>query len=204
MSREEALAEFRAAGALLEDGHFILSSGLRSPTYLQCALALADPARAERLCRALAAKIRADFAARGEDAPALCVSPAMGGVVAGYETARHLGARAIFAERRPAAEGGGFTLRRGFRIEAGERVLVIEDVVTTGGSARECAAAAAAAGGRVVGAAALVDRGGGGADAGAPLTALIDIDAAAYPAEALPPEIAARPAVKPGSRPGAA
>src|SRR5690606_16344343 len=132
MTDDEILAEFRAADALLE-GHFILSSGLRSPRYLQCARVLMDPARAERLARALAQKMD----------PGICdslggvVSPAMGGVIIGHEMGRALGKRAMFVER----PGGTFELRRGFSLGKGERVLMVEDVVTTGLSSREAIAA---------------------------------------------------------------
>ncbi|WP_309661740.1 orotate phosphoribosyltransferase [Sphingomonas sp.] len=191
MTDDEILDEFRAAGALLE-GHFILSSGLRSPRYLQCARVLMDPARAERLARALAAKLPDEV--RGTiDA---VVSPAMGGVIIGHEMGRALGKTAMFVER----PDGQFDLRRGFRLEPGERVLLVEDVVTTGLSSREAIAAVEAAGGKVVGAAALVDRSGGKADLGVPFTALIRIDVPTYAANDLPPDLAAIPAVKPGSR----
>ena len=191
MTDDEILAEFRAAEALLE-GHFILSSGLRSPRYLQCARVLMDPARAERLARALAAKLPDDV--RGQvDA---VVSPAMGGVIIGHEMGRALGKPAMFVERPE----GVFGLRRGFRLEPGERVLLVEDVVTTGLSSREAIAAVEAAGGTVVGAAALVDRSSGKADLGVPFTALIRIDVPTYAADDLPPELAAIPPVKPGSR----
>jgi orotate phosphoribosyltransferase len=191
MTDDEILAEFRAADALLE-GHFILSSGLRSPKYLQCARVLMDPARAERLARALAAKLPADVRDRVESV----VSPAMGGVIIGHEMGRALGKPAMFVERPQ----GTFELRRGFRLSPGERVLLVEDVVTTGLSSREAIAAIEAAGGKVIGAASLVDRSAGKADLGAPYTALIRIDVPAYPADALPPELASIPAVKPGSR----
>jgi orotate phosphoribosyltransferase len=191
MTDDEILDEFRTAEALLE-GHFILSSGLRSPRYLQCARVLMDPARAERLAEALAAKLPAEV--RGQvDA---VVSPAMGGVIIGHEMGRALGKRAMFVERPQ----GRFELRRGFRLESGERVLLVEDVVTTGLSSREAIAAIGEAGGTVVGAAALVDRSGGSADLGVPLTALIRIDVTTYAADELPPELASIPAVKPGSR----
>ncbi len=191
MTDDEVLAEFRAAEALLE-GHFILSSGLRSPRYLQCARVLMDPARAQRLAEALAAKLRAEVR-QTVDA---IVSPALGGVIIGHEMGRSLGKPAMFVER----PDGKFGLRRGFRLEPGERVLLVEDVVTTGLSSREAIAAVEQAGGKVVGAAALVDRSGGSADLGVPLTALIRIDVPSYSADALPPELAAIPAVKPGSR----
>jgi orotate phosphoribosyltransferase len=191
MTDDEILDEFRTAGALLE-GHFILSSGLRSPRYLQCARVLMDPARAERLARALAAKLPGEM----RDHIDAVVSPAMGGVIIGHEMGRALGKTAMFVER----PDGQFGLRRGFRLEPGERVLLVEDVVTTGLSSREAIAAVEAAGGAVVGAAALVDRSGGKADLGVPFTALIRIDVPTYSADDLPPELAAIPAVKPGSR----
>jgi orotate phosphoribosyltransferase len=191
MTDDEILDEFRTAGALLE-GHFILSSGLRSPRYLQCARVLMNPARAERLARALAAKLPDEV--RGTiDA---VVSPAMGGVIIGHEMGRALGKTAMFVERPE----GQFELRRGFRLDPGERVLLVEDVVTTGLSSREAIAAVEAAGGAVVGAAALVDRSGGKADLGVPFTALIRIDVPTYAADDLPPDLASIPAVKPGSR----
>jgi orotate phosphoribosyltransferase len=191
MTDDEILSEFRAADALLE-GHFILSSGLRSPRYLQCARVLMDPARAERLARALAAKLPPEI----RDQVASVVSPAMGGVIIGHELGRALGKPAIFVERPQ----GTFELRRGFRLSPGERVLLVEDVVTTGLSSREAIAAIERAGGKVVGAAFLVDRSGGKADLGVPYTPLILIDVPTYEADAVPPELAAIPAVKPGSR----
>ncbi len=191
MTDEEILSEFRAADALLE-GHVILSSGLRSPRYLQCARVLMDPARAERLARALAAKLPAEI----RDAVDSVVSPAMGGVIIGHEMGRALGKPAMFVERPQ----GTFELRRGFRLSPGAHVLLVEDVVTTGLSSREAIAAIDAAGGKVVGAASLVDRSGGKADLGVPYTPLIRIDVPTYEADALPPELASIPAVKPGSR----
>src|SRR3954454_12883926 len=191
MNDDEILAEFHAADALLE-GHFILSSGLRSPRYLQCARVLMDPARAERLARALAAKIPAEL----RDEVDAVVSPAMGGVIIGHEMGRALGKPAMFVERPQ----GVFELRRGFRVEPGERVLMVEDVVTTGLSSREAIAAIEAAGGKVIRAASLVDRSGGKADLGVPYTSLIRIDVPPYAPDAVPPELAAIPAVKPGSR----
>jgi orotate phosphoribosyltransferase len=191
MTEAEILAEFRSAEALLE-GHFILSSGLRSPRYLQCARVLMDPARAERLARALADELPADIRASID----VVVSPAMGGVIIGYEMGRALGKRAMFLER----PDGVFGLRRGFALEPRERVLMVEDVVTTGLSSREAIAAIEAAGGIVVGAASLVDRSGGTADLGVPFTPLIRLDVPTYEADDLPPELAAIPAIKPGSR----
>jgi orotate phosphoribosyltransferase len=191
MDEAEILAEFRAAEALLE-GHFILSSGLRSPKYLQCARVLMDPTRAERLARALAAKIPADLRDRIE----AVISPAMGGVIIGHEMGRALGRPAMFVERPQ----GVFELRRGFHIEPGTKVLMVEDVVTTGLSSREAIEAVREAGGNVIAEAALVDRSSGKADLGIPFFPLVRIDVPTYEAEALPPELAAGPAIKPGSR----
>jgi orotate phosphoribosyltransferase len=191
MTDEEVLREFRDADALLE-GHFILSSGLRSPRYLQCARVLMDPARAERIARGLAAKIPADLRDRID----LVVSPAMGGVIIGHEMGRALGKSAIFVERPQ----GTFEVRRGFRIDPGQKVLLVEDVVTTGLSSREAIKAVEVAGGKVIAAASIVDRSGGNADLGVPYTSLIRIDVPTYEADSLPPELAAIPAVKPGSR----
>ena len=191
MTDDEILAEFRDAEALLE-GHFILSSGLHSARDLQCARVLMDPSRAARLAEALAAKL--DPAVReGIDA---VVSPAMGGVIIGHEMGRALGQPAMFVER----PDGVFGLRRGFRIDPGARVLMVEDVVTTGLSSKEAIAAIEAAGGTVVAAASLVDRSGGTATFGVPFVALIRIDVPTYAADDIPPELAAIPAVKPGSR----
>jgi orotate phosphoribosyltransferase len=191
MTDDEILAEFRGADALLE-GHFILSSGLRSPRYLQCARLLMDPKRAQKMAEALAAKIPADI----RDSIDVVVSPAMGGVIIGHEMGRALGKPAIFVERPE----GRFELRRGFRLEPGDRVLLVEDVVTTGLSSREAIAAVEAARGKVVAAASLVDRSNGSADLGVPYTPLIRIDVPAYQPDELPPELAQIPAVKPGSR----
>jgi len=188
---DEILDEFRTAEALLE-GHFILSSGLHSRRYLQCARVLMDPARAERLARALAAKLPAAV----RDAVAVVVSPAMGGVIIGHEMGRALGKPAMFVERPQ----GKFELRRGFRLEPGTRVLLVEDVVTTGLSSREAIEAMEQAGGKVVGAAALVDRSGGTAQFAVPFAALIRIDVPTYAADAVPPDLAAIPAIRPGSR----
>jgi len=191
MSDDEILAEFRAADALLE-GHFILSSGLRSPKYLQCARVLMDGARAERLARALAAKLPPEIRERVDTV----VSPAMGGVIIGHEMGRALGKPAMFLERPQ----GTFELRRGFHIDRGTRVLMVEDVVTTGLSSREAIEAVRMAGGDVIAEAALVDRSSGKADLGVPFTPLIRIDVPTYEADAVPPELAAIPAIKPGSR----
>ena len=191
MTETEVLAEFRAAGALLE-GHFILSSGLHSPRYLQCARVLMDPKRAARLAEALAGSIPEGLRAAID----IVVSPAMGGVVIGHEMGRALGVEALFVER----PHGTFELRRGFRLAPGQRVLLVEDVVTTGLSSREAIAAVAAAGGEVVAAAALVDRSGGKAALGVPFFPLIRLDVPSYREDALPADLAALPAEKPGSR----
>ena len=190
LTPDEALDEFRAAGALLE-GHFILSSGLHSPVFLQKMFVFQDPARTERLCRALAAKAREAFGPID-----VVASPAVGGIVPGYETARWLRAKAIFVER----ENGAFKLRRGFSIAPQARVLMVEDIITTGLSSRECLEALSEHPGTIVGAACLIDRSGGRAEIGVPRIALATLDIPAYAADALPPELAALPAVKPGSR----
>jgi orotate phosphoribosyltransferase len=191
MTDEEVLAEFRAAGALLE-GHFILSSGLHSPNYLQCARVLMDPMRASALATALAGRIPRDIKSRID----IVVSPAMGGVIIGHEMGRALGVEALFLERPT----GLFELRRGFRLEPGQRVLLVEDVVTTGLSSREAIKAIAAEGGEVVAAAALVDRSGGEAELGPPFFPLVRLSVPTYEAANLPEALAAIPAEKPGSR----
>jgi orotate phosphoribosyltransferase len=191
MTDAEILAEFHAAEALLE-GHFILSSGLRSSRYLQCARVLMNPARAARLAEALAAKIPDEVKAAVE----VVIAPAMGGLICGHELARALGKLSMFVERPT----GTFELRRGFRLQPGQKVLLMEDVVTTGLSSREAIAAVNAAGGEVIHAASLVDRSNGKADLGVPFTPLIRLDVPSYTADALPPELAAIPAIKPGSR----
>lgn len=191
MNDDEIVAEFRAADALL-DGHFILSSGLRSPRYLQCARVLMDPARAERLARALTAKIPVNIRNQVE----AVVSPAMGGVIIGHEIGRALHKPAMFVERPQ----GTFELRRGFHLEPGTKVLMVEDVVTTGLSSREAIEAVRRAGGDVVAEAALVDRSSGAADLGIPFFPLIRIDVPTYQPDDLPAELASIPAIKPGSR----
>lgn len=191
MTDDDILAEFRAAEALLE-GHFILSSGRHSARYLQCARVLMDPRRGARLAEELVARLPGTV--RG--AIDAVVSPAMGGVIAGHEMGRALGRPAMFLERPT----GTFELRRGFRLDPGTRVLMMEDVVTTGLSSREAIAAIRAAGGEVVAAAALVDRSNGQADLGVPFFPLIRLEVPSYEADALPPELAAIPAMKPGSR----
>ncbi|HOV03756.1 MAG TPA: orotate phosphoribosyltransferase [Hyphomicrobiales bacterium] len=191
MTRDEVLDIFRRSGAILE-GHFILSSGLRSPVFLQKAKVFMYPDRTEALCKALAGAIRA----AGIGPIDLIVSPAMGGIIPGYETARHLGVPAIWVER----EDGAFALRRGFEIAPGTRVIVVEDIVSTGLSSRECIEAIKGLGADVVGCACLIDRSAGKADVGVPLIALAQYEVPAYPADQVPPEMAAIPAIKPGSR----
>jgi len=191
MTQDEVLDEFRAAGALLT-GHFILTSGRRSPVFLQKMFVFQDPARTEKLCKALAAKINEAFGRID-----VVVSPAVGGIVPGYETARHLGARAIFVER----ENGKFALRRGFEIGPMDRVLVIEDIITTGLSLRETVDALRVHPCELVGGACLIDRSGGKADLGGlPRVALASLVIPDYAVDDLPPELAALPAIKPGSR----
>ena len=188
METGEVIERFRRTGALLE-GHFILTSGLHGTTYLQCALVLQHPPEAERFGRALAER----FAGERVETVA---APAIGGIVIGWEVARALGARSIWAER----EAGRMTLRRGFTVRPGERVLVAEDVVTTGGSTRETIEALTGAGAHVVGAASIVDRSGGRADVGVPRVALATLDVPTYDPAACPLCAEGVPAVKPGSR----
>ncbi|MEY5008645.1 MAG: hypothetical protein RL764_1961 [Pseudomonadota bacterium] len=191
MTNDDILQEFRDAEALLE-GHFILSSGLRSPRYLQCARVLMNPARAARLAEALVARLPADVRAAID----VVISPAMGGIIIGHEMGRALGKDALFLER----PDGVFGLRRGFRLESGQKALMVEDVVTTGLSSREAIAAVAREGGEVIAEAALVDRSNGNVDLGVPFYPLIRLDVPTYKADKLPPELAAIPAIKPGSR----
>ncbi|MCA3623116.1 MAG: orotate phosphoribosyltransferase [Methylobacterium sp.] len=190
MTRDEILAEFRAAGALLE-GHFILSSGRRSPVFIQKFRVFEHPARTETLCRALAEKLTAAFGKVD-----VVVAPAIGGIVPGYEIARALGARSIFVER----EEGVFQLRRGFEIREGERVVVVEDIVTTGLSVRECLNSLGDQPGKILGVACLIDRSGGKADVGAPLVSLCEYVVPDYDPRELPPELSSIPPTKPGSR----
>lgn len=190
LSDDAVLEEFREAGALLE-GHFILSSGFHSTAYLQCARVLMDPSRAERLCASLAEKIK--DAGLGAD---LVVSPAMGGVIVGYEMGRQLGLPAVFFER----VDGAFELRRGFKIERGQRCLLVEDVVTTGLSSRECMEAVRALGGHIVAAASLVDRSGGRANFSVPFVPLIRLDIPHFAPDQLPASVVGIPPIKPGSR----
>lgn len=191
MKQETVLKEFKEADALLE-GHFILSSGLRSRNYLQCAKVLMEPKRAARLARALAKQIRENV--RGDID--CVVSPAMGGVLIGYEVARQLGVRSMFLER----VDGIFTLRRGFDLAGKPRVVMVEDIVTTGLSSREAIASIRALGGRVVGAGCLIDRSGGTAKIGVRLNALARLTVETFSSENTPEDLKNVPAVKPGSR----
>ncbi len=190
MTRDEVLQQFRDSGAILE-GHFILSSGLRSPVFLQKARVFMYPERTEVLCRALADKIRdADLGQID-----YVVSPALGGLIPGYETARHLKVPAMWVER----EGGEFRLRR-FEMPEGARVIVVEDIISTGLSSRETVEALKGIGANVLGVACLIDRSAGEADAGVPIVALAEYKVPAYEPDKLPRELADIPAVKPGSR----
>lgn len=192
MTPEQVLTHFRETNALLE-GHFLLSSGLHSNRYLQCAKVLMHPYRAGALCKALAQKVTD---ALGENAVDCVVSPAMGGVVVGYEMARQLGVPGMFTERVE----GVFEFRRGFEIEPGARVIMSEDIVTTGKSSKECIDVINKAGGKVVGATCLIDRSNGTADVGVPLFSLMQMEVQTFDADNIPPELQDIPAVKPGSR----
>lgn len=190
MTSEDVLAIFKEAGALLE-GHFILSSGRRSPVFLQKALVFSRPDLSEKLCKALAEKLTASFGKID-----VVAGPAVGGIIPGYELARHLGARAIFAER----VDGQLQFRRGFSIAAGERVLIAEDIVTTGLSFRETVEALAKLPGEVVGGACIIDRSGGRADVGCKLISLAQVNFPDYAPDDLPPDLQKLEAIKPGSR----
>ena len=190
MNTDEVLAIFREAAAILE-GHFILTSGLRSPVFLQKARVFMHADKTERLCRALAAKVRAEVPGEID----YVVGPAVGGLIPAYETSRHLGVPAIWVER----EAGEFRLRR-FEIEPGARVVIVEDIVTTGLSIRETVDCMRKLGAEVLAACCIIDRSAGKADVGVPLVALAEYEVPAYKADALPPELAAIPAIKPGSR----
>ncbi|MCV6600612.1 MAG: orotate phosphoribosyltransferase [Cohaesibacter sp.] len=192
MNTEQVLDIFRQCGALLENGHFILSSGLRSPTFLQKAKVFQYPDKAEILCKALAEKVKACDVGPID----IIISPAMGGVIPGYETARHMQVPSLFVER----EKGKFTLRRGFSFEQGARILMVEDIVSTGLSSRECIDCIKALGGNVVAAACIVDRSAGGADVGVPLISLAQYKVPAYELDNIPEEMKDKPAIKPGSR----
>jgi len=189
--QDEVLAEFRNSGALLE-GHFKLSSGRHSGHYLQCARVLMSPARAARLAEAVVAGIPADVLDRID----VVVSPAMGGIIIGYEVGRALGKEALFLERPE----GVFHLRRGFALETGAQVLMVEDVVTTGLSSREAIAAVAREGGNVVAECAIIDRSCGSVDLGVPFYPLVSIDFPTYDEADIPEALAGVAVTKPGSR----
>src|SRR5258706_5365397 len=191
MTNEQVLNEFKKAGALLQ-GHFILSSGLHADMFLQKALVFQDAKRTAKLCRALAKKVREEVKQRFT----AIVSPAVGGIVPGYEMGRQLGLPAMYVER----QDGTVQLRRNFHLEKNQPVLMVEDIVSTGVSSRECIAAIRAAGGRPVAAACLIDRSGGKAKVGGKLIALATIKVPAWEADKLPLHLRNTPAVKPGSR----
>ncbi len=188
MTQEQVLQVFRDTGALLE-GHFILRSGLRSRQFFQCAIALQQMPIVEQLGAALAAKVRGLGAVT-------VIAPAMGGLVIGQEVARQLGVRFIFVEK----EEGRLVLRRGFKIGPGEKILVVEDVVTKGGRAQETIEIARAAGGAVLGVALLVDRSNGDVNLGVPMFSLLALNVETFAPDNLPPDLAALPPVKPGSK----
>src|SRR5215203_4023764 len=188
MNSEQILEHFRQTDALLE-GHFILSSGLHSPNYLQCALALAYPADAAKFGKAIAEHFT------GENIETVA-APAIGGLVIGYAVAEALNVRFIWTER----QDGAMTLRRGFSVKENERILVVEDVITTGGSTRECITALESRGARVTGAASIIDRSGGAADVGVPRIALVSMEVPSYKPEDCPLCRQGIEAVKPGSR----
>jgi orotate phosphoribosyltransferase len=190
MNTDDVLNEFRGAGALRE-GHFILASGRHSPMFLQKNLVFQFPDRTARLCKALAEKIEATVGK-----PDVIVSPAVGAIIPGYETARWLNVPALYVER----EEGKFRLRRAFKIAPGAKVVVIEDVITTGGSFRESVEPIVEAGGEVLACACIVDRSGGKAEVGFPLVALATVDVPSYAPDEIPPELAAISAEEPGSK----
>jgi orotate phosphoribosyltransferase len=194
MSEDEVLKIYKSIDALLE-GHFILSSGLHSRMYLQSALVFSNTKIAESLCKSLSVKVKnlVDI-----DSIDLIVSPAMGGVIVGYELSRHLNKLNIFAERKD----GVFSIRRGFKINKGQKVLVVEDIVTTGKSSLECFECIHDLGGEVVAEAALINRGGDSVNLGVPLVTLANLDIPNYEPENLPEDLKKLPAIKPGSRPG--
>jgi orotate phosphoribosyltransferase len=191
MTTEDVLDIFREAGALLE-GHFILSSGRRSALFMQKALIFQNPTLTAKVCAALADKVREQLGTL----PDVIIAPAMGGVIPGYEMARQLGLNSMFMER----EGGEFTLRRGFTLQEGQTVLMVEDIVTTGLSSRETIAAITKAGGKVIAGCCIFDRSVGDADIGVPLISLASKRFPDYDPNDLPPELAGTVAIKPGSR----
>ena len=188
MTQADVLQVFRDSGALLE-GHFLLRSGLHSRQFFQCALALQQMPVVERLGAALADKVKTL-------APSTVIAPAMGGLVIGQEVARQLGVRFIFVEK----EEGKLALRRGFKIKQGERILIVEDVVTQGGRVKETMEIVRANGGDIVGVAMIVDRSNGAVNLGIPQFSLIALKVQAFPPDQLPPDLASTPVVKPGSK----
>jgi orotate phosphoribosyltransferase len=191
LTQQDVLDIFRSAHAILE-GHFILSSGLHSPVFLQKALVYRYPEKTDKLCKALADKIKAEHNIYFDTVAA----PALGGLIPGFVTAGHLTKPFIWVER----ENGTFQLRRGFNVQKKEKVLIVEDIITTGLSVRETIDCLQKAGAEVVGCACLIDRSGGKADLGVPMLALTSLDIPAFKADQLPPELQAIPAIKPGSR----
>ena len=194
MSENQVLDVYKSIGALLE-GHFILSSGLHSRMYLQSALIFSNTNIAESLCKSLAVKVNNIINIKDID---IIVSPAMGGVIVGYELSRHLVKKNIFAERKD----GKLTIRRGFQINKGQKVLVVEDIVTTGKSSLECFDCIKELGGDIIGEAALINRGGNSVDLGVPLVTLANLNIPNYDPDNLPEDLKNMPAIKPGSRPG--
>jgi len=194
ISENQVLDVYKSIGALLE-GHFILSSGLHSRMYLQSALIFSNTNIAESLCKSLAVKVNNIINIKDID---IIVSPAMGGVIVGYELSRHLVKKNIFAERKD----GKFTIRRGFQINKGQKVLVVEDIVTTGKSSLECFDCIRELGGDIIGEAALINRGGNSVDLGVPLVTLANLNIPNYDPDNLPEDLKNMPAIKPGSRPG--
>ncbi len=188
MNAEQILEQFRQTDALLE-GHFILSSGLHSPQYLQCALALQYPTDAAKFGKAIAEHFT-------DEKIETVASPAIGGLIIGYAVAKALNARFVWTER----ENGAMTLRRGFSVRERERILVVEDVITTGGSTRECIAALERRGAKVVGAASIIDRSNGAADVGVPYVSLVSLEVPSYKSENCPLCERGDEAIKPGSR----
>lgn len=190
MNTDQVLSIFKECGAMLE-GHFILTSGLHSPVFLQKARVFMHADKTEILCKALAQRIEQSVEGRVD----YVVGPAVGGIIPAYETSRHLNVPNVWVER----EDGEFRLRR-FELPKGARVVIVEDIVTTGLSIRETVEALKKIGADVLAAACLVDRSAGKSDVGVPLIALAEYEVPAYPADALPPSLAEIPAVKPGSR----
>ena len=194
MSEQEVLNVYRSVGALLE-GHFVLSSGLHSRLYLQSALIFSNTSVAESLCGNLANKINNSIDLDDID---MIVSPAMGGVIVGYELSRHIKKPNIFAERKD----GKFSIRRGFKINKGQKILVVEDIVTTGKSSLECFECIRQLGGEVIAEAALINRGGDSVDLGVPFITLANLNIPNFNFNNLPEDLKNMPAIKPGSRPG--